>query len=315
MQPTERTEWPQRDRTANFPLGGPAVGAGSELHELTNLRLVRVPYLALAMLERSVRRRATSSGTCAAWGSPRTACPRLERGRPERTWLRGLVQLAAALHPAPRLAPARSHDAPGRERAGRGGGVGLRPARAHTGSRDGPAAHGLGVDRGAAVLAPLLRLVDHEPEAGSRPGERLSPASAPDQGFLEYAQQRGLIADPNDYPAKLSAYTTRAGDQVQRRTARRGLAAGIRSRPDRRGQLPRTRAARRSGRRGQELPRAGAGYAAVRAGHAVRCALADRYYRERAQARLDHQQSIDLYELVMARHRATSHSSPTTTGA
>lgn len=72
------------------------------------------------------------------------------------------------------------------------------------------------------------------------------------------------------------------------------------------------------------------GYAAVRAGHTVRFAPADRYFREMAQARvdrsvdktfrsflapdllilddlglhrLDHQQSIDIYELVIARHR------------
>ena len=75
------------------------------------------------------------------------------------------------------------------------------------------------------------------------------------------------------------------------------------------------------------------GYAAVRAGHTVRFAPADRYFREMAQARvdrsvdktfrsflapdllilddlglhrLDHQQSIDLYELVIARHRTAS---------
>lgn len=75
------------------------------------------------------------------------------------------------------------------------------------------------------------------------------------------------------------------------------------------------------------------GYAAVRAGHTVRFAPADRYFREMAQARVnhsvdktfrsflspdllilddlglhrfDHQQSIDLYELVIARHRTAS---------
>jgi len=75
------------------------------------------------------------------------------------------------------------------------------------------------------------------------------------------------------------------------------------------------------------------GYAAVRAGHTVRFAPADRYFREMAQARVDrsvyktfgsfhgpdllilndlglhrlyHQQSIDLYELVIARHRSAS---------
>ena len=75
------------------------------------------------------------------------------------------------------------------------------------------------------------------------------------------------------------------------------------------------------------------GYAAVRAGHTVRFAPADHYFREVAQARvdhsvdktfrsflspdflilddlglhrLDHQQSIDLYELVIARHRTAS---------
>jgi len=75
------------------------------------------------------------------------------------------------------------------------------------------------------------------------------------------------------------------------------------------------------------------GYAAVRVGHTVRFAPADRYFREMAQARvdrsvdktfrsflapdllilddlglhrLDHQQSIDLYELVIARHRTAS---------
>ena len=75
------------------------------------------------------------------------------------------------------------------------------------------------------------------------------------------------------------------------------------------------------------------GYAAVRSGHTVRFAAADHYLREMAQARVDHtsekvfrsflapdllilddlglhrlsaQQSIDLYELVIARHRSSS---------
>ena len=75
------------------------------------------------------------------------------------------------------------------------------------------------------------------------------------------------------------------------------------------------------------------GYAAVKAGHSARFARADRYFREMAQARLDgtvtrtfrsyvapdllilddlglrrftDQQSLDLYELVIARHRTAS---------
>ena len=75
------------------------------------------------------------------------------------------------------------------------------------------------------------------------------------------------------------------------------------------------------------------GYAAVRAGHTVRFVHADDFFRTMAQARVDHstdktfrsflapdllilddlglhrmtqQQSIDLYELVIARHRTAS---------
>ena len=75
------------------------------------------------------------------------------------------------------------------------------------------------------------------------------------------------------------------------------------------------------------------GYAAVRSGHSVRFVTADQYFRELAQARVDHtaekafrsflapdllilddlglhrlsaQQSIDLYELVIGRHRSSS---------
>ena len=75
------------------------------------------------------------------------------------------------------------------------------------------------------------------------------------------------------------------------------------------------------------------GYAAVRAGHSVRFVHADDFFRAMAQARVDHstdktfrsfiapdllilddlglhrmtqQQSIDLYELVIARHRTAS---------
>ena len=72
------------------------------------------------------------------------------------------------------------------------------------------------------------------------------------------------------------------------------------------------------------------GYAAVRAGHSVRFARADDFFRAMAQARVDHatdktflspdlrilddiglhrmiqQQSMDLYELVIARHRRSS---------
>ena len=75
------------------------------------------------------------------------------------------------------------------------------------------------------------------------------------------------------------------------------------------------------------------GYAAVRSGHSVRFVTADQYFREMAQARVDHssektfrsflapdllilddlglhrlsaQQSIDLYELVIGRHRSSS---------
>ncbi len=75
------------------------------------------------------------------------------------------------------------------------------------------------------------------------------------------------------------------------------------------------------------------GHAAIRAGYSVRFARADRYFREMAQARLDgtllkvfrsysspdllilddlglrrftDQQSLDLYELVIARHRSSS---------
>ena len=75
------------------------------------------------------------------------------------------------------------------------------------------------------------------------------------------------------------------------------------------------------------------GYAAVKAGHAVRFARADHFFRDMARARLDataertfrsylapdllilddlglqrlsQQQSLDLYELVIARHRASS---------
>ena len=80
------------------------------------------------------------------------------------------------------------------------------------------------------------------------------------------------------------------------------------------------------------------GYAAVRAGHSVRFVHADDFFRAMAQARVDHstdktfrsflapdllilddlglhrmtqQQSIDLYELVIARHRPASSSPPT----
>ena len=75
------------------------------------------------------------------------------------------------------------------------------------------------------------------------------------------------------------------------------------------------------------------GYAAVRSGHSVRFVTADQYFRELAQARVDHstektfraflapdllilddlglhrlsaQQSIDLYELIIGRHRSSS---------
>ena len=75
------------------------------------------------------------------------------------------------------------------------------------------------------------------------------------------------------------------------------------------------------------------GYAAIRAGHTVRFTHADGFFRAMAQARVDHstdktfrsflapdllilddlglhrltqQQSIDLYELVIARHRTAS---------
>ena len=75
------------------------------------------------------------------------------------------------------------------------------------------------------------------------------------------------------------------------------------------------------------------GYAAVRSGHSVRFVSADQYFRELAQARVDHsaekafrsflapdllilddlglhrlsaQQSIDLYELIIGRHRSSS---------
>ncbi|MCY4639263.1 MAG: ATP-binding protein, partial [Chloroflexi bacterium] len=75
------------------------------------------------------------------------------------------------------------------------------------------------------------------------------------------------------------------------------------------------------------------GYSAVRSGRSVRFAPADHYFREMAQARVDHsaervfrsflapdllvlddlglhrltaQQSIDLYELVIGRHRSSS---------
>ena len=81
------------------------------------------------------------------------------------------------------------------------------------------------------------------------------------------------------------------------------------------------------------------GYAAVRAGHTVRFVHADDFFRAMAQARVDHstdktfrsflapdllilddlglhrmtqQQSIDLYELVIARHRTATSSSPPT---
>ena len=45
-------------------------------------------------------------------------------------------------------------------------GAGLRPSRPHPGPRERAAPHGLGADRGLALLAALLRLADHEPAAG-----------------------------------------------------------------------------------------------------------------------------------------------------
>ena len=77
----------------------------------------------------------------------------------------------------------------------------------------------------------------------------------------------------------------------------------------------------------------------MRSGHSVRFVTADQYFRELAQARVDHstekafrsflapdllilddlglhrlsaQQSIDLYELIIGRHRSSASSSPRT---
>ena len=94
--------------------------------------------------------------------------------RRSRARLRGLLQHAAALHRPPRLgSPAASDRAHGGRAAGRGRGAGLRPARPHRGPRERAAPHGLGADRGLALLAALLRLADHQPDAargGRGPG-------------------------------------------------------------------------------------------------------------------------------------------------
>ena len=49
---------------------------------------------------------------------------------------------------------------------GRGGGDGLRPPRPDHRSRERAPAHGVGADRGLALLAALLRLAHHQPAAG-----------------------------------------------------------------------------------------------------------------------------------------------------
>ncbi len=78
----------------------------------------------------------------------------------------------------------------------------------------------------------------------------------------------GRSTDPNDYPAELSAYTTRAPDQVQRRAAEQGPAVAAFAERLLDGPLPWAKL-----RQGQKLIRLGERYSAERLDAACRRAL------------------------------------------